>query len=48
MTLDLKNRCFSDFLEIFGCKKVNCDGDSLEQDYLQTGTATGYRTSYEH
>jgi len=25
MTLNLKNIGFSDFLAIFGCKRVNCD-----------------------
>ena len=33
MALNYKNRGFSDFLAIFGCKRVNCDemdGDRLK------------------
>jgi len=39
-------------MAIFGCNRVNCnkmDGElEIDQDYLQTGTAIGCRTSHEH
>jgi len=49
MTLNPKNIGFSDFLAIFGCKRVNCD--EMDRDrprLLQTGTAISYRASHEH
>jgi len=49
MTLNHKNRVFSGFLAIFGCKRVNCDEwMEIDQDYLRTGTAVGSRTYHEH
>jgi len=41
MTLNPKNIGFSDFLAIFGCKRVNSlpmKWMEIDQDYLRTGT----------
>jgi len=49
MTLNPKNRGFSDYLAIFGCKRVNCDKMDGDRPRLPASTncLIGSRASHE-